>query len=77
LEYRQAAGRATGLAVMCSYTVAVIVAYHLESTAGSYLSDLQESGLNTPPGWLVQVVNSYLWLVIVAIALLALPSLLG
>jgi hypothetical protein len=67
----------TRLAVVCSYTISVIVAYHLKSTAGSYLGDLQESGLNNPPGWLVQVVDAYLWLILVGIALLALQNLLS
>ncbi|MEH1059047.1 hypothetical protein V6U89_28055 [Micromonospora sp. CPCC 206171] len=61
--------RVTRLANFITYVVALVVAYHLQVTAGSYLVDMRESGLNSPPSWLFRVVALYAWLIILIILL--------
>ncbi|MEV0719356.1 hypothetical protein [Asanoa sp. NPDC050611] len=63
--------RVTALANLITYVVAVIVGYHLQVTASSYLVDLQDSNLNEPPGWLFDLVGAYAWGILVLV--LAVP----
>jgi hypothetical protein len=60
-------GRTTRLARVITYTVALIVGYHLQVAATSYLNALRASGVNTPPSWLVTVVNAYAVLIVLII----------
>ncbi|MGR6318919.1 hypothetical protein Q2K19_31395 [Micromonospora soli] len=59
----------TRLANFITYVVALVVAYHLQVTAGSYLVDMRAFGLNSPPSWLVRVVDLYAWLIVLIILL--------
>ena len=58
----------TRLANTMTYTVALVVGFHLHVTAADYLADMERAGLVVVPGWLSMVVNAYAYVVLTIIA---------
>jgi hypothetical protein len=60
-------GRMTRFYVVTTYVIALIVSYHIGSTASEYLNDVRLT--SGAPGWLVTVTAAYRWIMLAAVLL--------